>query len=277
MSANDQNVTKSIIELFYKQPDEETHRVVAWYLGEIIPASPKTIKVLIECLSSPIAQSVQWQAVISLGQVGETNWEVISALISLLQKRSIDENLRRKVVQSLGKIGFYDLNVIMALENLVDKTKDKETCFLVACTLIQISTDKSKAIEALKKLIYSNSSQSSSFIQFQAAMALLPQLPSDINILETLIGWLLDNRGNPDRIELDRDPEERCLQPTIANFLKTLVLPDQLPIIINTIKSYKSRQDLASQTLYGLFGYGIIWHYTQNLPYEKFYQACRGE
>jgi HEAT repeat protein/transcriptional regulator with XRE-family HTH domain len=166
ISADAQNVTKSIIELFYTQRDEETHRVVAWYLGEIIPASPETIKVLIECLSSPIAQSVQWQAVISLGQVGETNWEVISALISLLQKRSIDENLRRKVVQSLGKIGFYDLNVIMALEKLVDKTKDKETCFLVACTLIQISTDKSKAIEALKKIMYSNTtSQSSLFIR----------------------------------------------------------------------------------------------------------------
>ena len=273
IARDNQNVTRGIIKLLDTRRDEETQRLVAWYLGEIAPASSEAIKVLIKCLSSPITQSV---AVVSLGQVAERDGEVVSALSSLLQS-PVDEKLQRAVVKSLGKIGFDDLNAIRALENLVDESEDEETCFLAACTLIQISTDKSKAIEALKKLIYSNSSQSSSFIQFQAAMALLPQLPSDINILETLIGWLLDNRGNPDRIELDRDPEERCLQPTIANFLKTLVLPDQLPIIINTIKSYKSRQDLASQTLYGLFGYGIIWHYTQNLPYEKFYQACRGE
>jgi len=277
ISADAQNVTKSIIELFYTQRDEETHRVVAWYLGEIIPASPETIKVLIECLFSPIAQSVQWQAVISLGQVGETNWEVISALISLLQKSSIDENLRRKVVQSLGKIGFYDLNVIMALEKLVDKTKDKETCFLVACTLIQISTDKSKAIEALKKLMYSNTSQSSLFIPSQAAITLWQQLPGDINIIKTLIWLLLDNRGNPDSIRIILNPGEGIVQETIANFLKTLVFTEQLPTIINTIQSYASRQDAVSIKLYNSFASHIIWHYTQNLPYDKFYQACRGE
>jgi HEAT repeat protein len=154
IAADDQNVTKAIIELFYTQPDEETHRLVVGYLGEIVPASSEAITALIECLSSPITQSVQCQAVVSLGQVGERNCEAISALISLLQS-STDENLRREVVKSLGKICFDNLNAIKALEKLLDESEDEETCFVAACTLSQTSTDKSKAIEALKKLIYS--------------------------------------------------------------------------------------------------------------------------
>jgi hypothetical protein len=262
--------TRAIIKLLDTRRDEETQRLVAWYLGEIVPASSEAIKVLIECLSSPITQSV---AVVSLGQVAERDGEAVSALINVLQS-PVDEELRREVVKSLGKIGLDNLNAIRALEKLLDESDDEETCFVAACTLSQTSAGKSKGIKALKILMISSQSFS---LQFQAAKALWQRLPGDIIILKMLIGWLLDNRGNPDSIKLDIDPEDGLFQQTIANFLKTLVFTDQLPIIINIIKRYKSRQDLASRTLYGLFGYGIIWHYTQNLPYDKFYEACRGE
>jgi HEAT repeat protein len=273
IAAIDRSVTKAIIELLSTRKDEEMQELIAWYLGEIVPASSESIKALIECLSFAI--NVRCQAVVSLGQVGERNCEAISALISLLQS-STNENLRRKVVKSLGKIGFDNLNAIRALEKLLDESEDEETCFLAACTLSQTSTDKSKAIEVLKKLI---SSSQSLFIQSHAAIALWQQVPGDINILETLIQLLLDNRGNSKSIKLDYDPEYGYgfLQSTIAKFLKNLVFTDQLPIIINTIQSYRSRQDAVSITLYKVFGYSIIWHYAQNLPYDKFYQACRGE
>ncbi|MEP0883742.1 HEAT repeat domain-containing protein [Trichocoleus sp. ST-U3] len=276
IAKDNQNVTREIIKLLDTRRDEETQRLVTWYLGEIVPASSESIKVLIGCLSSSITQSV---AIVSLGQVAERDEEAVSALINMLQS-PVDEELRREAIKSLGKIGFDNLNAIRALEKLVDESEDEETCFVAACTLSETSAGKSKGIKALKNLLLSTQSF---LLQFQAAMALWQRLPGDIIILEILIGWLLDNQGNPDIIKLDFDPEERCLLTTIADFLKTLVLPeqlsiiDQISIIINTIKSYKSRQDLASQALYGLFGYGIIWHYTQNLPYEKFYQACRGE
>ena len=276
ISANDQNVIKSMIELFYRRPDETTHLVVALYLGWIIPASSETIKVLIECLFSGIADTVIWQAVVSLRQVVvERNGEVISALISLLQEDLIDEYLRREVVETLGRIGFDDLNVIRALEKLVDETRDKETCFLAAFTLSHTSTGKSKAIEVLKKLMYS--SQSSLFIQSRAAITLCKQLPGDINIIKTLIRLLLDNRENPDWVELTFDPRYRLVQGSIAELLKTLVFTDQLPTIINTIQSYVSREDVVNISLYRPFADEIIWHYAQNLPYEKFYQACRGK
>jgi len=249
MSANDQNVTKSIIELFYKQPDEETHRVVAWYLGEIILASSETLRVLIECLSSPIAKSVQRQAIISLGQVCERNWN--------------------------GEIGFDNLNVIEALKNLLDKTKDEETCLLAAYVLSQTSTsiDKLKAIQTLKKLISSSQYLS---IKFRATMVLWQQYPGNINILKILILLLLDNQGNPN-FRIHPSTKGSLLQETIARFLKTWVLTEQLPIIIDTIQSYKSTQDAGSLTLYEVYGYSLIWHYAQNLPYDKFYQACRGK
>ncbi|HEY9297134.1 MAG TPA: HEAT repeat domain-containing protein [Phormidium sp.] len=270
IGADDQNVTKAIIELFYTRRDEETHELVAWYLGKIVPASFETIKALIGCLSSPLAQSV---AVVSLGQVGERNCEAVSALISLLQS-SIDEKLRREVVQSLGKIGFDNLNAIRALEKLLDEIENEETCFLAACALSQISTNKSKAIEALEKLIYSSQFL---FIQSEAAIALWQQLPGNINILKTLIGFLLDNPGNPNSLNFHISPKYGFPQETITNFLKTLVLTEQLPIIINTIQSYKYKQNVGSVALYEGFGYKVIWHYAQNLPYDKFYQACRGE
>ena len=270
IGADDQNVTKAIIELFYTQPYEETHRIVAWYLGKIVPASFETIKALIGCLSSPIAQSI---AVVSLGQVGERNGEAVSALISLLQT-PVDENLRREVVQSLGKIGFNNLNAIRALEKLLDESEDEETCFIAACALSQISTNKSKAIEALKKLIYSSQSL---FIQFEAAITLWQQLPGDIDIIKAVIGLLLDNPGKPNSFQLHISPKYGRIQENIANLLKTLVLTEQLPIIINTIQSYKYKQNVGSVALYEGFGYKVIWHYAENLPYDKFYQACRGE
>ena len=270
IAADNQNVTKAIIELLSTRRDEETHALVARYLGEIIPASFETIKALIECLSSPIAQSI---AVVSLGQVGERNGEAVSALINLLQS-PVDENLRREVVQSLGKIGFNNLNAIRALEKLLDESEDEETCFIAACALSQISTNKSKAIEALKKLIYSSQSL---FIQFEAAITLWQQLPGDIDIIKAVIGLLLDNPGNPNSFQLHISPKYGPLQVNIANFLKILVFTEQLPMIINTIQSYKYKQNVGSVALYEGFGYAIIWHYAENLPYDKFYQACRGE
>jgi hypothetical protein len=230
---------------------------------------------LIECLSSPIAQSV---AVVSLGQVGERNGEAVSALISLLQS-PVDENLRREVVKSLGKIGFDNLNAIRGfairgLEKLLDESEDEETCFLAACALSQISTNKSKAIEALEKLIYSSQFL---FIQSEAAITLWQQLPGDIDIIKAVIGLLLDNPGNPNSFQLHISPKYGPLQVNIANFLKILVFTEQLPMIINTIQSYKYKQNVGSVALYEGFGYAIIWHYAENLPYDKFYQACRGE
>jgi HEAT repeat protein/DNA-binding Xre family transcriptional regulator len=275
MSAKDQTVTKSIIELFYKQPDEETHRVVAWYLGEIIPASSETLRVLIECLSSPIAESVQRQAIVSLGQVGENNWDAVNALIGFLQS-PVDEELRREALQSLGKIGFNNLNAIEAFKNLLDKTKDEEKFFLAAYTLSQTSTstDKLKAIQALKELIYSSRYLT---IKFQAAIALWQQFPGNINILKILILLLLDDQGDPNSFRIHKSTKYGSLQETIAKCLKTWVLTEQLPIIINTIQRYKSTQNVGSLALYNLYGYSIIWYYAQNLPYDKFYQACRGE
>jgi HEAT repeat protein len=273
IEADERNITKAIIKLLYTQLDEETHRLVAWYLGKIIPARSETIKALIECLSSPISQSVRCQAVVSLGQVGERNGEAVSALISLLQS-SVDEYLRREVVFSLRKIAFDNLNAIRALEKLVDETRDEETCFQAACALNQISTDKSKGIEALKKL---TSSRQTFFMQFGAAMALCRQLPGDINIIKILIELLLDNRRSPYSLIENFGTRYVVTQITITDFLKPLVTTEQLPIIINTIKSYKSRQDAVSRALYRSFGSDIIWHYAQNLTYDKFYQACRGE
>jgi HEAT repeat protein len=273
IAANNKNVTKKIIELLSTRQDEETHRLVAWYLGEIIPASSETIKALIECLSSPISQSVQYQAVASLGQVGEGNGKAVSALISLLQS-SIDINLQREIVESLGKIGLNNLNVIRTLEKIIDETKDEETCFLAAFTLSKTKVDKLKGIEALKNLMSSSQSLS---LQYRAAMALSQQLPGDINILKTLIELLLDNRGELLSYYLDIHSEGNPFRTRIANFLKNQVFTEQLPLIINTIKSYKFSQDEANFTLYTSFGGDIIWHYTQKLPYDKFYQACRGE
>ena len=270
IGADDQNVTKAIIEFFDTQPDEEAHRIVAWYLGKIIPPSFETIQVLIRCLSSPIAQRV---AVVSLGQVPKRNCEVVSALINLLQS-PIDEDLLREVVQSLGKTGFDDPNAIVALEKLLDGTKDEETRFLVACSLIQISKDKSKGIKALNELIDSGQCL---FIKFKAAITLWQQLPSDINIIKTLMVLFLGNPSNPNGFVIHGDPKYGFLHVNITNFLKTLVLTEQLPIIINTIQSYVSRQDAVSISLYESFVSDSFWHYAQNLPYDKFYQACRGE
>ena len=270
IGADDQNVSKAIIKFFYTQPDDETRRIVALYLGEIIPPSFETIKFLIGCLSFPIAQRV---AVVSLGQVAERNCEVVSALINLLQS-PIDEDLLREVVKSLGKTGFDDPNAIVALEKLLDGKKNEETRFLVACSLIQISKDKSKGIEALNKLIDSGQCL---FIKFKAAITLWQQLPGDINIIKTLMVLFLGNPGEPNSLAYHISPKYGILQVNIANFLKTLVLTEQLPIIINTIQSYVSRQDAVSISLYEPFVSDIFWHYAQNLPYDKFYQACKGE
>jgi predicted NACHT family NTPase len=86
-----------------------------------------------------------------------------------------------------------------------------------------------------------------------------------------------DLAKNPYSLNFCISPEYGFPQETITNFLKTLVLSEQLPIIINTIQSYKYKQNAGSIGLYEGFGYKVIWHYAQNLPYDKFYQACRGE
>jgi HEAT repeat protein len=273
MAANNHNVTKAIIELFYKRQDWGTHQIVVWYLGEIIPASSEAIKVLIECLSSPINQSIQSEAVYSLGKVGEKNDDAVSALISLLQS-STDVCLQRRIVSSLMKIGLDNLNVIGALEKIIDETKDEDTYFLAAYALSQTTTGKSRGVEALKNLI---SFSGSLFFLFPALEVLWQQLPGDINLLKTLIELLLDNGGNTNTLDLDITSTYGSFRRRIADFLKSQVFTEQLPVIINTIKSYKSSQDEANVILYENFGSYIIWHYTQKLPYDKFYQACRGE
>jgi HEAT repeat protein len=198
IAVDERNVTDRIIALLSLRRDEQMHLIVAWFLREIIPATSEAIRVLIECLSSPIAQSA---AAVSLGQAGKGNKDAVSALINLLQG-SIDKNLQREVVKSLGKIGFDNLNAIGALENLLNETNDEETFFLAAYILSQSSAGKSKGIEALKKLISFTQSFS---LQSQAAMALWQQLPGDINTLETLIELLLDNREKPNSLHLDID------------------------------------------------------------------------
>jgi hypothetical protein len=129
-------------------------------------------------------------------------------------------------------------------------------------------------LQALKNLI---SFSGSLFFLFPALRVLWQQLPGDINILQTLIELLLDNRGNTNTLDLDITSTYGSFRRRIADFLKSQVFTEQLPVIINTIKSYKSSQNEANVILYENFGSDIIWHYTQKLPYDKFYQACRGE
>ena len=107
-------------------------------------------------------------------------------------------------------------------------------------------------------------------------MVLWQQYPGNINIFKILILLLLDNQGSPN-FRIHPSTKGGLLQETIARFLKIWVASEQLPIIIDTIQSYKSTQDAGSPTLYEVYGYSLIWHYAQNLPYDKFYQACRGK
>ncbi|HEY9742868.1 MAG TPA: HEAT repeat domain-containing protein, partial [Coleofasciculaceae cyanobacterium] len=212
-----------LIELLCVSPYEETRRKVAWSLeiGEIGSGNFQVLKALINLINNSCDEETHRQAVSSLGKIGSGNQEAISAIINLINN-SCDEATRRQAISSLGKIGTGNLQAISTLISLIDNCLDEATRCQAASNLAQIDCGNPVAITALFDLL-SNSQRS----YRQATQALVEIL-----------------RGN------------LCSCSIVVSRLRDLISIDYK----NDFNRYKAC-------------YEVIWHCAQNMAYPDFYQS----
>ncbi|MBD2014306.1 HEAT repeat domain-containing protein [Microcoleus sp. FACHB-53] len=227
-------------------------------LGKINPRDLIAIETLIRiaCMDSDV-EEIEREAAKILYAIGTNNKTVIETLIQFLRTEKNELDCVR-VAKILGKIDTGNQTAIDKLIKIIGTTQKEGICWDAAEYLGEISPDHPIAIEALIKLLYNHQW---GWFQDQFIVNSLRKLGiGNQNAIETLIQILLTSQNHQ-------------LRSKAAEGLKKI---RQEEFLVKVVKSLKSNvQDEVYEKDFHLYQKckAVILYCSQNLPYQKFYQA----
>ncbi|MDB9346263.1 HEAT repeat domain-containing protein [Nodularia spumigena] len=246
IAADNPTAITALVELISDSQSEATRRQAVESLGKIAPNNPTAITALVELIRDSQSEDTRWQTASSLGKIAANNSTALTALVDLIRD-SQSEDTRRQAAESLGKIAANNSTALTALENLIRDSQDEYTRWQAAESLGKIDANNPTAITALVDLIRDSQSE---YTPRQAVSSLGKIAANNPTAITALVELIRDSQSESTRRE------------AVESLVKLLTESENMAAVVTTLKDHLSNG-----------AYEVIWHCTQTMTYQAFYQA----
>jgi predicted NACHT family NTPase len=279
------------LENFIKSSDNQFDTWNAAYsLGKVFdPGNKIAIAALEKLVKTVRHESIRWQAAYSLGRVDADNQIAIAALIQIIESTK-NESTCRKAAYSLGKITPQNGIAISTLKKIaasgIDASQRQQALGNLAVLdgnelsnshnqtehplgwqQHQRSQRKKQSTSLnhysinfkITELIASIASSSDEDTQRRRAYKLAQLDPGNAIALKTLL-------------ELIQSTQSVKLRKNIADNLKEILLNEQLPEVVASLKNIYGGQFPSHKLENYRDCYKLIWHCAENMDYLEFYR-----
>jgi len=245
----------------------------AYSLGKVFdPGNQIAIAALVKLITTVRHESIRWHAAYNLGRVDPGNQIAIAALIQIIESTN-NESTRRKAAYSLGKINSGNANAISTLEKIAASATDasqrqQATENLAALRSIPQSKQSplsppsplSPSPAFLSSLLRGIASAGNDDTQRRRAYKLAKLDPGNSVAFITLL-------------QLMKSAQSESLRKRTADNLKEILLDEQLPEVIASLKDCFSDQVCEQELEKFREFYKLLWHCAENMTYLEFYQV----
>ncbi|MBW4560759.1 MAG: HEAT repeat domain-containing protein [Mojavia pulchra JT2-VF2] len=261
----------------------------AYSLGKVFdPGNKIAIAALTQLVKTVRYESIRWQAAYSLGRVDGGNEIAIKALVEIIES-SKNESTRRKAAYSLGKIDSGNVIAIFALKEIAEFATDVSQRRQALENLETLQGDESspKKLPQTSELPTNEQSHSrkkptssTHYSNTTKITALLQGIASsDDEDTQRRRAYKLAqlDPGNTvaftTLLQLMKSTESETLRKRVADNLKEILLNQQLPEVIASLKNCCADGVRGHEWERCRDCYKIIWHCAENTEYLKFYQV----
>jgi HEAT repeat protein len=260
----------------------------AYTLGKTFaPGNPVAIAALIQLLHSIRNESLRLQIGESLGKVDPGNPVAIATLTHIIESTQQD-TLRRKAAFSLGKIAPSNPVAIATLVHMVESAANPMLQLQAAENLMQIDPGNAVATAVIpanrkvpKRPSRSHRAKQPTQWHIAQAIAALEQRLASVEDASTQrrlasqLGKL--SPGHPRAIQvllaLLESHQSSALYKRAMENLKDILLDEQLPIVVSTLKPYGLAVESGDRSVQAQECYKLLWFCSQQLSYFSFYRA----
>jgi hypothetical protein len=271
------------------------------------------IAALIDSIQTMPDESIIWNTIIALGEIGCGNQDAIATLVHLMET-TLNKSNCYGAIAALSKIGCGNETAIAAFVKFLKINQGDTICYDAARALWQIDPGNVAAIAALVYILETNRNiylldwAAEYLLQIdpgnKAAIATLFQMLETIQDKETClrVSELLAHANDYcqkvkaiamliefiQTFQQDNDTETRTsASPTLwlsydsclldlAERLKAILPIDYLPQVVIAFKDYLGEPFYKNSSYRYEAAYNLIWHCTQNMPYPAFYKVWVG-
>ncbi|BAY65449.1 hypothetical protein NIES22_55550 [Calothrix brevissima NIES-22] len=259
----------------------------AYSLGKVFdPGNQIAIAGLEKILQTVRYEALRWQAAYSLGKVDPGNQSAIATLVEIITSTK-SEYTRRKVAYSLGKIDAKNAVAISTLEKIAASATDPSQSRQALENLATLHSDKlSSVVNSIpaqfpktrrrkRKTKPPSSYYSLNFqiaeltqgialaededTQRRRAYKLAQLVPGNVIALNSLL-------------QLIKSSNNETLRKRTADNIKEILLPEQFPNAIASLKNCNCQQFLNDERERCRDCYKLIWHCADNMDYLDFSQ-----